>query len=58
MLLDWFYNIFDFANDFSPSLPNRIESKNGLVYDVRVISSDQLEPRVLGIGIDAPSIKL
>jgi hypothetical protein len=58
MLLDWLCNIFDFIIDFSPSFPNGVESKDGLVYDVGVIGSYQLEPRVSCIGIDAPLIKL
>jgi hypothetical protein len=44
--------------DFSPSFLDGVESKDGLVYDVGVISSDQLQHGVLGIGINAPSIRL
>jgi hypothetical protein len=40
MLLDWLYNIFDFVIDFSPSFLDVVESKDGLVYDVRVIGSN------------------
>jgi hypothetical protein len=56
--LDWLCNISDFVIDFSPSLPDGVESKDGLIYDLRVIGSNQLEPGVSGIGIDGPSIKL
>jgi hypothetical protein len=58
MFLDWLCNTFDFIIDFLPSLPDGVESKDGLVYDVGVIGSNQLEPGVSGIGIDGPSIKL
>jgi hypothetical protein len=58
MFLDRFCNISDFAIDFSPSLPDGVESKDGLIYEVGVIGSVQLEPKVSGIGINAPSIKL
>jgi hypothetical protein len=34
MLLDWLYNISDFAINFSPSLLDGVKSKDGLVYDV------------------------
>jgi hypothetical protein len=58
MFLDWLCNIFDFIIDFLPSLLDGLESKDGLVYDVGFIGSNQLEPGVSGIGIDGPSIKL
>jgi len=37
MLLDWLCNIFDFFIDFSSSLLDRVESKDGLGYDVGVM---------------------
>jgi hypothetical protein len=58
MLLDWLYNIFDFVIDFSPLLPNGVESKDGPVYDTWVIGLDQLELGVSCISIDGPSIRL
>jgi hypothetical protein len=42
MFLEWLCNISNFIIDFSPSLPDGVESKDGLVYDVRVIGLDQL----------------
>jgi hypothetical protein len=58
MFLDWLCNIFDFIIDFSPSLQDGVQSKDGLVYDVGVIGLEQLELGVSCIGIDALSIKL
>jgi hypothetical protein len=40
MFLNWLCNISDFVIDFSPSLPNGVESKNGLGYDVKVVGSN------------------
>jgi hypothetical protein len=40
MFLDWLCNISNFAIDFSLSFPNGVKSKDGLVYDVKVICSD------------------
>jgi len=37
MLLDWLCSIFDFFIDFSSSLLDRVESKDGLGYDVGVM---------------------
>jgi hypothetical protein len=57
MFIDWLCNIFDFVIDFSPpSLPNGVESKDGLGLGLGVINSDQLDDGVSSIG--APSIRL
>ncbi len=50
MLLDWLCSIFDFFIDFSPSFLDRVESKDGLGYDIGVIGSDQLHDGVSNIG--------
>jgi hypothetical protein len=57
MFIDWFCSIFEFFIDFSPpSLPNGVESKDGLRLGLGVISSDQLDDGVSSIGV--PLIKL
>ncbi len=50
ILLDWLCSTFDFVINFSPSLPDHVQSKDGLGYDVKVIGSNQLHDGVLSIG--------
>jgi hypothetical protein len=57
MLLEWLYNISNFVIDLSPpSFLDGVESKDGLVFRLRVINLNGVNDGVSSIG--APYIRL